>query len=164
MDIGSSNPTLHASDDFMESIVSDLVTQYERGRLSRRQLVQSLTALAASGFRAEAADTRLKIAGVDHLSIYVSDLERSAQFYERLGFTRQAGQSGRVSLTLDGKTRIALSANQPAGSVDHFGLSVTGFNADSAKSALRALDMTPEEGDGAGFHVKDPDGVRIQLL
>ena len=38
----------------MEAMISDLVKRFERGALSRRQLVQGLTMLAAGGAVAEA--------------------------------------------------------------------------------------------------------------
>ena len=33
----------------MQHVISDLVSRFERGRLSRRELIQALTAVAATG-------------------------------------------------------------------------------------------------------------------
>ena len=68
----------------MKPIISDLVERYDRGRLSRRELIQGLTLLAAAGSAAAAdapADNGLVASGIDHVSVLVSDLQRSVAFY-----------------------------------------------------------------------------------
>jgi hypothetical protein len=62
----------------MDSIVSDLVARFEKGSLSRRELVQGLAMLAASGTAATAQeDNTFKAANIDHISVQVADLQRS---------------------------------------------------------------------------------------
>src|SRR5436309_6736892 len=60
----------------MEAIISNLVSQFEKGALSRRQLVRALAMLAATGTAARAAqnDIDFKTADIDHVSIQVTDL------------------------------------------------------------------------------------------
>jgi hypothetical protein len=66
----------------MESIISSLVTRFERGSLSRRDLVRSLAVLAAGGTAAGAQEElNFKAATIDHVSIQVADLQRSIDFY-----------------------------------------------------------------------------------
>ena len=69
-------------------VISDLVTRYETGRLSRRDLIQGLTMLVATasakGADEPAAATQLDCSGVDHVSVRVKDLKRSAEFYQSL--------------------------------------------------------------------------------
>jgi hypothetical protein len=62
----------------MESIISNLLSRFEKGSLSRRELVQGLTMLAASGTAASAQDViGFKTANIDHVSIQVGNLPRS---------------------------------------------------------------------------------------
>ncbi len=74
----------------MEPIISDLVSRFEKGTLSRRELVQGLAMLAASGTGAAAAQQEIdfKTADIDHVSIQVADLQRSVEFYQKMfGFS-----------------------------------------------------------------------------
>jgi hypothetical protein len=58
----------------MDSIISDLVARFEKGSLSRRELVQGLAMLAASGTAATAQeDINFKAANIDHVSVQVAD-------------------------------------------------------------------------------------------
>ena len=76
----------------MKSVISNLVERFENGNLSRRDLVQGLTMLFAAASvpmrSATAADTPaapgLTPTGIDHVSVLVSDVERSAKFYQDL--------------------------------------------------------------------------------
>jgi hypothetical protein len=60
----------------MEAIVSSLVSRFEKGLLSRRELVRGLTMLAAAGGTAASAQAGLdfKAATIDHVSIQVADM------------------------------------------------------------------------------------------
>src|SRR5712672_3771212 len=81
----------------MESIISNLLSRFEKGSLSRRELVQGLAMLAASGTAASAQeDINFKTANIDHVSVQVDNLQRSIDFYQKMfGFTvvSQAEQS-----------------------------------------------------------------------
>src|ERR1700686_5061344 len=69
----------------MESIISSLVTRFEKGALTRRELIRGLTLLAAAcGTAAEAQDAGFKGANIDHVSIQVTDLQRSVDYYQRM--------------------------------------------------------------------------------
>jgi hypothetical protein len=58
----------------MDSIISDLVARFEKGSLSRRDLVQGLAMLAASGTAAAAQEEiKFKAANIDHVSVQVAD-------------------------------------------------------------------------------------------
>src|SRR5215471_19492899 len=73
----------------MESIISNLLARFEKGSLSRRELVSGLAMLAA-GSTAAAAQENLDFGGatIDHVSIQVADLQRSVDFYQKMfGFS-----------------------------------------------------------------------------
>src|SRR5437016_12313460 len=109
----------------MESIISNLLSRFEKGSLSRRDLVQGLAMLAASGTAASAQqDINFKAANIDHVSVQVGNLQRSIDFYQKMfGFTvvSQAEEGG-VKIVRLGNTRMLVSLNVggPPGRVDPF--------------------------------------------
>jgi catechol 2,3-dioxygenase-like lactoylglutathione lyase family enzyme len=150
----------------MESIISGLVGRFERGSLSRRDLVRSLAVLAASGTAAGAQEElNFKAASIDHVSIQVADLQRSIDFYQKIfGFSVVSQEQARSIMRL-GNTRTLVSLNResPTGIVDHFAIGIPKFNKDVAVRYLKERGAAPLEGNFAGFHVKDPDGIRVQI-
>src|SRR6185436_10958048 len=107
----------------MEPIIADLVNRFEVGGLTRRQLIQGLSMLMAAGAAppAGAAQTGgLHGAGIDHVSILVDDLQRSAAFYQRVfGITPLSEDKPNQILRLGAKqTIVSLRHEAPAGVVD----------------------------------------------
>src|SRR4051812_12704198 len=81
----------------MESVVAALLRDFESGKLTRRQLVQTLALMAigspvASALAQSAAASPAKVASgtpwktvyLDHISYQVSDYKRSTEFYTDL--------------------------------------------------------------------------------
>jgi len=103
--------------------------------------------------------------GIGHLGVLCSDVNRSAAFYvNALGLTVLSEDKPRGIARVGGKgTIISLRQAQPAGAVDHFALSIEGFNKDAVTNALEQRGVTPREDADSGFHVKDPDGANVQL-
>ncbi|HLQ92461.1 MAG TPA: VOC family protein [Xanthobacteraceae bacterium] len=150
----------------METIISNLVSHFEKGSLSRRELVQGLTMLAASGTAASAQqDLNFKTATIDHISIQVADVKRSTEFYEKMfGFKVVSGEPARNIVRL-GNTGNLVSLNQekPTGTIDHFAIGIPRYNKDVAVRYFTQRGVKPLEGNFAGFHVLDPDGIRVQI-
>ena len=155
----------------MEPIINDMVQRFERGGLSRRELIQGLSLLvAASQVRAAPSDTvqptGIAAAGIDHVSILVSDLERSATFYKNLfGLTVLSEDKEHGILRLGSKhVIISIRNEKPYGTVDHFGVRVENFNKDAVTHTLQQHGLKPDENWQYGYYLKDPDGVNVQLL
>jgi catechol 2,3-dioxygenase-like lactoylglutathione lyase family enzyme len=152
----------------MEPIISNLLSRFEKGSLSRRELVQGLALLAAGGTAASAQEViNFKAADVDHVSVQVGNLPRSIDFYQKMfGFTvvSQAEQGG-VKIVRLGNTRtlVSLNVGGPPGRVDHFAIGIPRFTRESITSYLTQRGATPLQGDFAGLHIKDPDGVNVQI-
>ena len=82
----------------MESFVANKVDEYRAGRISRRQLIETLTVAAATAYTAEgakaaAADPTLKIALVNHISYTCPDFKQTADWYSRVFNLDQIGAS-----------------------------------------------------------------------
>ena len=156
----------------MEPIINDMVQRFERGRLSRRELIQGLSVLMASSQAQAVAPsgpvqpTGIAAAGIDHVSILVSDLERSAAFYKNLfGLTVLSGDKEHGILRLGSKhVIVSIRKEKPYGTVDHFGVRVENFNNDAVTQTLQQHGLKPDENWQYGYYVKDPDGVNVQLL
>jgi catechol 2,3-dioxygenase-like lactoylglutathione lyase family enzyme len=151
----------------MESIISDLVTRFEKGSLSRRALVRGLAMLAAGTTGAAAQEEiDFKRADIDHISIQVTDMQRSIDFYQKMfGFSviSQDQPLGIVRLGTN-KTLVSLNDQRPARIVDHFAIGVPQFSKESAARYLRQRGAVPLDDPYAGLHVKDPDGINVQIF
>jgi catechol 2,3-dioxygenase-like lactoylglutathione lyase family enzyme len=152
----------------MEAMISNLLSGFERGALSRRELVQGLTMLtaASAASKAQGQEAGLKGAKIDHVSIQVSDLPRSVAFYQKMfGFTVVSEDKPNEIVRLGaGKVVVSLHHKSPTGLVDHFAIGVEGFNKDAVTRQLRALGASPDENLDAGFHIKDPEGMSVQVV
>ena len=145
-------------------LINDLVTDYERGRVTRRELIQTLALFAAAGASASAAP--LKSGSINHVSVLVSDMARSTEFYNRVfGLSVQnEDKANKISrLGIGGKVLVSLRVEPPPGLVDHFAIGVEGFNREAVTKELQSMGLTPRENLEFGFHVKDPDGANVQI-
>jgi len=152
----------------MEAIISSLVSRFERGALTRRELVQGLTTLAAvSGTAsAQAQDAAIKGTKIDHVSIQVSDLPRSIAFYQKMfGLTILSEDKPNEIVRLGaGKVLVSLHHKSPTGLVDHFAIGVEKFDKDLVTRELKARGASPEDNLDAGFHILDPEGISVQIV
>jgi catechol 2,3-dioxygenase-like lactoylglutathione lyase family enzyme len=153
----------------MEAMIRGLLKRYEAGALSRRDLIQGLAALTAAGSApfAQAQEAGLRGTKIDHVSIQVDDLPRSIGFYrETFGLAQVSEDKPNeiVRLGAAGKVIVSLHHKQPTKLVDHFAIGVEGFNKDAVTKLLRARGLDPQENLDAGFHVKDPSGMSVQIV
>jgi len=153
----------------MEAIISNLLNRFERGAVSRRELIQSIAMLtAASGTVSDAQvpDAGIKAAKIDHVSIQVSDLPRAVAFYQKMfGLTVVSEDKPNEIVRLGvGKALVSLHHKSPTGLVDHFAIGVEKFNKDVVTGQLKARGANPEDNLDAGFHIKDPEGISVQIV
>jgi catechol 2,3-dioxygenase-like lactoylglutathione lyase family enzyme len=150
----------------MESIISDLVSRFEKGALSRRDLVRGLAVLAAGGTGAAAQEgIDFKSANIDHVSIQVTDLQRSVEFYQKMFGFSVVSEDRPLQIVRLGvnRTLVSLNRQSPAGIVDHFSIGVPRYTKEAAARYLTERGATPLDDPYAGLHVKDPDGVNVQI-
>jgi|SRR6266853_1013380 len=154
----------------MEAIISSLLNRFEKGALTRRDLIQGLAALTAAGGTAsyaQAQDAGIKAAKIDHVSIQVTDLPGSIAFYQKLfGLTVVSEDKPNEIVRLGGagKALVSLHHKSPTGLVDHFAIGVEKFNKEQVTQQLKARGVTPQENLDAGFHIKDPEGISVQIV
>jgi len=152
----------------MEAIISDLVSRFEKGSLSRRELVQGLTMLAASGTAAKAAaqdEIDFRTANIDHVSMQVTDLQRSVDFYQKtFGFSFVSEDKPLNIIRLgNGRTLVSFNLQKPTGIVDHFSIGVPRFTKEAATRYFAARGLRTGDDPYHGLHVRDPDGNYVQV-
>lgn len=146
-----------------------LITAYENGGLSRRELLQSLAMMAAPA--AVAAQTAgapaMKGRLLHHVNVQVSDVAKSEAFYRTLlGLppSRVVQGPDNHGLDLPGGGLIILQRSDTPGKIDHFCVGVENWNADRLRGAAKTAGFERVMGNAAdNFFVADPDGLRVQV-
>jgi len=146
--------------------IDSLVSAFESGRLTRRQLVQGLAALVTSTAAAEAAAQAPPIPALslNHVSLAVTDPEASKQFFQKtFGMPVVSTQGTGINLAL-GTSFLGLYKMPNPGRVDHvcFGVDNYDVNAMAAKLEAQGIKATIRK-DKPEVYFNDPDGIRFQL-
>src|SRR6188508_2761732 len=133
----------------METVISGLLNRFEEGRISRRELIQSLAMLTATGGAAAAArqDTPFKSTRIDHISIQVTDLPKSIAFYQKIFGLQILGEDKPNEIVRMGTTKVIVSLHHkaPMGIMDHYVIAIEGFNKDAVTQSLKQQGLTAEE-------------------
>src|SRR5258705_3325433 len=152
----------------MEHIIGKLLHDYEHGKMTRRQLIQTLAlpATAASAAETTVAAAPANATYINHVSMQVADYKKTRDFYVGLfGMTVSNDDGMQCRLSFGDNILIARNASsRPGGKVgvDHVAYTLAGWDTDkSVKPAVeaelkrRGLMIRTTEGS---FHVPDPDG------
>ena len=105
--------------------------------------------------------------GLDHITLLVSDLDKSAEFYRKM-FGKEVSRTTKPARVWFGvaKTKLGLEA-APAGQqprVDHFCLTVAGFDRKAITAKLKALGIeTAPSNDEDLLRFRDPHGNIVEL-
>ena len=163
--------------------------------LTRRGLLLALPGmtLAHAALRAQAPSPTLRIGGLNHMTLSVSDPARSIAFYQQLfGMPVQAHQGATTLLRVgDGPQFIAISQAAPgtAPGINHYCVTIDDFEVDRVLRVLASHGVSRAEGAAGGLsggplkvrvrmrgpeaggapggtpelYVGDPDGIVVQL-
>ena len=153
----------------MKHTIDTLVSQFEHGSLTRRQLVQALLVVAASPVLAQERPAgAFRPTGIDHVQITITDLKATQQFYEKLfGVTTTSPNTTQLSLRLGslGNTISVHSESGPIKPIDHFGIAVEDFSTEAALATVkRVVPGLKADINGNSVFVIGPDGVRVQIV
>jgi catechol 2,3-dioxygenase-like lactoylglutathione lyase family enzyme len=166
----------------MSYIVEDLLSRYENGQMTRRDIVRSLSALflAPAAVAAQAPSAPVAVRSLNHVSISVDNVDRSVEFYQRLFGMRVisregtagnpiAGGGGGLVVNLapgSGPEFLGIYKADPPGHIGHFCLGVRNFDADQVLKTLkdRGIDARMRtRGESKEIFLTDPDRVQVQL-
>ncbi len=146
--------------------MDQLFDSCDQGRTSRRGLVSALIPLLAAT-QATAADT-LTLKSLNHVTLFVSDVERSRRFYQDL-FTAPvvSKQANGINLAAGPASFLGLykSGQSSTPSINHFCLGIDG-TVETASVVLEKHGIKPAIRDRDGvkeLYFRDPDNVMVQL-
>jgi catechol 2,3-dioxygenase-like lactoylglutathione lyase family enzyme len=153
----------------MSAGLESLLSSYENGRITRRELLGALAAFAAAG-PASAQGFQPAIGAVkqlNHVTLFVEDVRKSVSFYQSLfGMPVLTPQDPGINLTAGtGFLGIYPADGRPTG-VNHVCLGLENFDADTTLKKLvdRGLDANIRlRGDTKELYFNAPDNVRVQL-
>ena len=163
----------------MTPIIEALLDNYERGTVSRRELVKALALVGVPGGlssrREVSRDGRerqsqsgvLRGVNINHVNLQVSNLDRSVEFYRELfSLPPKREIPGRPhALDLaDGLSFLSVPQREPTGVIDHFCVGVEDFEPERVANALRGagLDRNLRVAQD-NVSVSDPDDIRVQI-
>ena len=146
----------------MKHTISRLVHDFEAGRMSRRQLIASLSALAAVGAAEAQEPSTFRARGLDHIALSVTDVERSRDFYVRHLGLEVSSESLPSNVFLDcGDDFVALFRGRDPG-LHHYSYRIDDYDQREAAERLRAVNLEPSL-QGNRIYFPDPDGITVQL-
>lgn len=161
----------------MTEKIDSLVAQFESRTLSRRQLVASLgslvaTTAAASPSRAQAMGQVAQGRTINHVSLAVSNVQASAEFYQSLLGLEVVSRppNGGINMGLSDGFLGVYPIPEP-GRVHHFCIGVADYDADAIKARFDAIgyeasvsrDPAARTSGGDQLYFTDPDGTLVQL-
>jgi glyoxylase I family protein len=148
----------------MQQLIEKMVADFERGKLSRRQLAAALTGLVSAANAAPAASD-FKAVGVNHVTLRVPDVQRSTRFYQEIFGMPMRKSSPTVNiLSLNANCFFGIeAANEKGPAVDHFSLAIQNFKSAevAAKLEKRGVKLAGVSREGLKFI--EPDGMLVQL-
>jgi catechol 2,3-dioxygenase-like lactoylglutathione lyase family enzyme len=159
----------------MENLIARLLQDFEHGKMTRRQLIQSLALAATAASAAGAApapageSSPLKAVYLNHVGYQVADYKKSRDWYAELFGMKVALDDGKKANMAVGESLLIFHTRQSASTptVDHVCLTLADWDKDpsvkekvAAELKRRGLEVRTTAGS---FHFKDPDGFELQV-
>ena len=149
----------------MIQTIETMLSNFERGKLTRRQLALSLAALVASAQTAP-KEKSLRAVSVNHVTVKVPDLHRTSKFYQEFFGMPLKQQSASTHILGVGNNAFfgVEQSDDKTATVNHYDFGIAGFNADEARAKLKKLNLKFDAGNSKeSFKFFDPDGFQVQV-
>jgi len=145
-----------------------LIGKYDRGLLTRRQLIVGLSGLVALAGTAGVltADDKsvpgtFRAVGLNHIALTVTDIRRSREFYvKHLGLTVTSESNSSCFLTAGGNFVALFRGERPG--LHHYCYSIEDYSVGGAAERLRTQGIESRT-QGERIYFDDPDGLEVQL-
>jgi len=157
----------------MNTAIEHLVDQFESRKLSRRQLVASLSALVASATAAASAQSQSAPAvsvlaqgrSINHVSLSVTDVEKAADYYSKLFNVKIVSRPGNGGLNMglgDGFLGLYKLANP--GTVNHICIGVDNYDPDALAAKCKQMGITASVNRDPNSRTSGGDQLYIQAF
>jgi catechol 2,3-dioxygenase-like lactoylglutathione lyase family enzyme len=162
----------------MENLIAEMLRNFEEGKMSRRQLIQSL-ALAATAVSAVAAapaalgvaeSNPMKATYLNHVGYRVADYKKTRDWYANTFGLKVVMDDGMKSALAVGESLMFFHPKQRPDQlpVDHIAFTVANWDTDksvrpavSAEIKRQGIEVKRET--ECCIHIKDLDGYEVQL-
>jgi catechol 2,3-dioxygenase-like lactoylglutathione lyase family enzyme len=159
----------------MEHLIAKMLQNYEQGKMTRRQLIQSLALAATAVSAAKATPTAapnnnaVKAVYLNHVGYRGVDYARSRDWYADLFGMKVVFDDGKKASLSVGESLVVFhsreSTNTPI--IDHMCFTIADWDKDksvkdevAAELKRRGLSARASE---HSFVIKDPDGFNVQI-
>ena len=159
----------------MEHIIAKMLQDFERGKMTRRQLIHSLAfaATAVSAATASALASPMpaapeglgfKAVTVNHISYQVADYAKTRDFYSDLLGMKVSKDTGKECHLSFGDSFL-IPRNAPAGTprIDHIAYTIDHWDKNAVEAELKRRGLQPKPDTENSFHVQDVNGFDLQI-
>jgi catechol 2,3-dioxygenase-like lactoylglutathione lyase family enzyme len=148
----------------MIETIEAMLNKFECGKLTRRQLVLSLAAVAA-GAQSAAKEEGFRAVSINHITVKVPDLHRTSSFYQEFFEMPLKQHSAKTHILGVGDCFFGIEqGDSQAARVDHFDFGIAGFDADAVRAKLSKLNLKFDSSNSKeSFKFYDPDGFLVQV-
>ena len=148
----------------MIETIEAVLNKFECGKLTRRQLVLSLAAVAA-GAQSAAKEEGFRAVSINHITVKVPDLHRTSNFYQEFFEMPLKQHSAKTHILGVGDCFFGIEqGDSQAARVDHFDFGIAGFDADAVRAKLSKLNLKFDSSNSKeSFKFYDPDGFLVQV-
>jgi catechol 2,3-dioxygenase-like lactoylglutathione lyase family enzyme len=148
--------------------VDRLLAQYENGRITRRDYLAQVAALLAAAPAAAAAEPAVGLVKqLNHVTVFVEDMQRSKQFYQDLfGMPLLTPQDPGVNLNTGSGFLGIYPGERGTTGINHVCFGLEKFDADTVLKKLAGKGVRGSirlRGDTKELYFTDPDNIRVQL-
>ena len=158
----------------MEYFIAKRLEDFEHGKITRRQLIQSLVLAATATVTAAAVvpsgdeHKGFSAVAVNHISYQVADYAKTRDFYADLFGLKVVGDTGKhCSLVLNDSNTFIIPRNAPPEvtppRIDHIAYTIAGWNKSAVEAELKRRGLNPRPDTDNSFHVTDPNGFDLQI-
>ncbi len=149
--------------------INSMVESFEKGRMTRRELVTKIgaavTAMVGAERIASAVQEKPKstfeAAGLNHIALYCTDIPRSRDFYiKHLGMT--VARESRSNCFLNFADNFLALFSRDTAAMNHYCYSIKDYEVSRVEQVLKRENLKPRR-EGNRIYFNDPDGLTVQL-
>ena len=155
--------------------IDRMLTEFQDGRMTRREVVARIGAVTAaligmeralagpSGAYGAAADIKPTVTakGINHIALSVTDVRRARDFYTKHLGLQTTRESANNCFMRTGDDFVALFRGDDPG-LHHFAFTIDDYDPANAVKTLSAAGLKPERVANR-VYFSDPDGIRLQV-